>query len=110
MIYILKAEGCENKVLAIKGVRAITGMGLKESKDLVEEAIDGRVKTLRVTSPRKDDVKTGIECIRNSGCYIEEQTTEGQKELKKLIKHAVDKEQFVLANDLMEVYKNHFGN
>ena len=35
--HILKAE----KIAAIKEVRALTGMGLKEAKDLVEEVIKG---------------------------------------------------------------------
>ena len=46
---ILEASG-DNKINVIKEVRAITGLGLKEAKDLV----DGAPKTLKEGVPAKD--------------------------------------------------------
>ena len=45
---ILKAAGA-NKIAVIKEVRAITGLGLKDAKDMVE----GAPKTVRKALPRK---------------------------------------------------------
>jgi len=46
---ILKAAG-EKKIQVIKVVRAITGLGLKEAKDLV----DGAPKTVKEGIPKKE--------------------------------------------------------
>ena len=46
---VLKAVG-EKKVEVIKAVRAITGLGLKEAKDLV----DGAPKTVKEAMPKAD--------------------------------------------------------
>ena len=43
-------EAGSNKVGAIKAVREITGLGLKEAKDLV----DGAPKTLKEAMPKAD--------------------------------------------------------
>jgi len=55
---ILKAAG-EKKIQVIKVVRAITGLGLKEAKDLV----DGAPKTVKEGIPKKEveDIKKQLE-------------------------------------------------
>jgi large subunit ribosomal protein L7/L12 len=55
---ILNAAG-DNKVNVIKVVRAVTGLGLKEAKDLV----DGAPKPVKEAIPKKDaeDIKKQIE-------------------------------------------------
>ena len=59
---ILEAAG-DNKINVIKEVRAITGLGLKEAKDLVDGApktvkekdlVDGAPKTVKEGVPAKD--------------------------------------------------------
>ena len=55
---MLNSSG-ENKVSVIKVVRAVTGLGLKEAKDLV----DGAPKPVKEAIPKKDaeDIKKQIE-------------------------------------------------
>ena len=55
---ILTSSG-DNKVNVIKVVRAVTGLGLKEAKDLV----DGAPKPVKEAIPKKDaeDIKKQIE-------------------------------------------------
>ncbi len=55
---ILNSSG-DNKVNVIKVVRAVTGLGLKEAKDLV----DGAPKPIKEAIPKKDaeDIKKQIE-------------------------------------------------
>ena len=55
---ILNSSG-DNKVNVIKVVRAVTGLGLKEAKDLV----DGAPKAVKEGIPKKDaeDIKKQIE-------------------------------------------------
>jgi large subunit ribosomal protein L7/L12 len=56
----------ENKVGAIKAVRAITGLGLKEAKEMVESA----PATLKEAAPKAEaeDVKKQLE---EAGCTVE---------------------------------------
>jgi len=113
-MYVLNASNCTNKVKAIKGVRRITGLGLKESKDLVESSMDGNTKILMPICPAYDEnirmsLKEAITMIKDSGCTIQKRAENGQKEMKKMIKHAIDKNEFDLAKELMNTYENHFG-
>jgi len=56
---IVLADACANKINVIKEVRAITGLGLKEAKDLV----DGAPKTVKegVNKKDADDMKKKLE-------------------------------------------------
>jgi large subunit ribosomal protein L7/L12 len=56
----------ENKVGAIKAVRAITGLGLKEAKDMVESA----PATLKEAAPKAEaeEIKKQLE---DAGCTVE---------------------------------------
>ncbi|MBI5887453.1 MAG: 50S ribosomal protein L7/L12 [Deltaproteobacteria bacterium] len=62
---VLKSAGAD-KIKAIKEVRAITGLGLKEAKDLVE----GAPKTLKegVSKDEADKIKKQIE---SAGAQVE---------------------------------------
>ncbi|TAN63210.1 50S ribosomal protein L7/L12 [bacterium] len=62
---VLKSAGAD-KIKAIKEVRAITGLGLKEAKDLVE----GAPKTLKegVTKDEADKIKKQVE---SAGAQVE---------------------------------------
>ena len=55
---VLKDAGA-NKLNVIKEIRAITGLGLKEAKDLV----DGAPKTVKENAPKKeaDEIKQKLE-------------------------------------------------
>jgi large subunit ribosomal protein L7/L12 len=58
---VVLIAGGENKINAIKEVRAITGLGLKEAKDLVE----GAPKTLKEGVAKKDaeEMKKKLEAV-----------------------------------------------
>jgi len=62
---ILKAAGNE-KIKVIKGVRAATGLGLKEAKDLVE----GAPKTVKEGLPKEEAQKLKAE-LEESGATVE---------------------------------------
>ena len=56
---VILADGGANKIAVIKEVRAITGLGLKEAKDLV----DGAPKTVKEAAPKAeaDEIKAKLE-------------------------------------------------
>lgn len=113
-MYIFNASDCTNKIFAIKGIRRITGIGLKEAKDLVESSMEGNTKilipgTYKLTNGDSPPVKEAIQLIRDANCTIQKRAENGQTELKKMIKHAIDKDEFDLATELMNTYESHFG-
>ena len=57
---ILKSFG-ESKINVIKEVRAITGLGLKEAKELVEAG--GKAVKEQVSKDEADDVKAKLEAV-----------------------------------------------
>jgi large subunit ribosomal protein L7/L12 len=57
---ILKSFG-ESKINVIKEVRAITGLGLKEAKELVEAG--GKAVKEQVSKDESDDVKAKLEAV-----------------------------------------------
>ena len=56
---VILAEAGANKINVIKEIRAITGLGLKEAKDLV----DGAPKTVKESAPKAeaDEIKAKLE-------------------------------------------------
>ncbi len=62
----------QNKIAAIKGVRVLKNMGLKESKDLVELVTPGHSETIVIDhdllEPRYGDA---IELIKKSGLSVQ---------------------------------------
>jgi large subunit ribosomal protein L7/L12 len=63
---ILKAADASKKIAAIKAVRAITGLGLKEAKGVVE-AGDTTIKE----AVSKEDAATVKEQLEAAGCTVE---------------------------------------
>lgn len=63
---VLKSSDPAKKIAAIKEVRAITGLGLKEAKDLVE-AGNSNVKE----GVSKDEAKQIKEKLEAAGCVVE---------------------------------------
>lgn len=63
---VVLASSGEDKIKVIKEVRAVTGLGLKEAKDLVE----GAPKTLKegVSKQEADDIKKKVE---SAGAKVE---------------------------------------
>ncbi len=57
---ILKAAGAE-KIKVIKEVRAITGLGLKEAKELVEAG--GKAVKEQVSKDEAEDIKAKLEAV-----------------------------------------------
>ena len=62
---ILKAAGA-NKIAVIKEIRAITGLGLKDAKDLV----DGAPKTVKEGAPKEEADKIA-EQLKKAGAEVE---------------------------------------
>ena len=62
---ILKAAGA-NKIAVIKEVRAITGLGLKDAKDMVE----GAPKTVK-EGASKEDAEKIAEQLKRAGAEVE---------------------------------------
>ena len=69
-LYYKKAPGIEsNKVAAIKAVRGYTGLGLKEAKELVEEAMDNGAAQFTSHSPAAHDVFAFNRDVRAAGPF-----------------------------------------
>lgn len=62
---VLKAAGA-NKIAVIKEVRAITGLGLKDAKDMVE----GAPKTIKEGASKEDAAKIA-EQLKKAGAEVE---------------------------------------
>ena len=62
---ILKAAGA-NKIAVIKEVRAITGLGLKDAKDMVE----GAPKTVKEGASKEDAEKIAVQ-LKKAGAEVE---------------------------------------
>ncbi len=63
---VVLAESGSNKIAVIKEVRTITGLGLKEAKDLVE----GAPKPLK-QGVKKDDAETMKKSLEAAGAKVE---------------------------------------
>ncbi len=63
---VVLASAGDNKINVIKEVRALTGLGLKEAKDLVE----GAPKTVK-EGVSKDDAKKMKETLEKAGAKVE---------------------------------------
>ena len=63
---VVLANGGNNKINVIKEIRAITGLGLKEAKDLVE----GAPKTVK-EGVSKDDAKKMKDLLTAAGATVE---------------------------------------
>ena len=63
---VVLAEAGSNKIAVIKEVRTITGLGLKEAKDLVE----GAPKPLK-QGVKKDEAETMKKALETAGAKVE---------------------------------------
>ena len=62
---VVLAEAGSNKISVIKEVRTITGLGLKEAKDLVEE-----LKAFK-TSSKKEEAEAMKKSLETAGAKVE---------------------------------------
>jgi len=101
-----------NKVTAIKALRLLTGLGLKEAKDFIECVMDTQSKTITfVPNPNTVHTTEAIENLASGGfTYVEDLSADREgvlKELKKLTKMAVEKDQSDIAMDLLNLLTKH---
>ncbi len=67
---VLLKEAGPNKINVIKEVRTITGLGLKEAKDLVEAASPGAPKVVK-DALNKDDAEKMKKLLESAGAVVE---------------------------------------
>jgi hypothetical protein len=60
-----------NKVGCIKAIRSLSGLGLKEAKDLIEAAMAGTVQTVEI-APKltRPDIEHELRVLRDYGCVV----------------------------------------
>lgn len=103
------------KVVTIKAIRELTGLGLKEAKDIVDEG--GRA-VINLQHSLDDFVHTHNQLIvdlRSAGCDVWGSNIDVQQEmssvdmLKTLIKRELDSNRLRVAQHLMEVLADHYN-
>ncbi len=67
---VLLKEAGPNKINVIKEVRTITGLGLKEAKDLVKAASPGAPKVVK-DALNKDDAEKMKKLLESAGAVVE---------------------------------------
>ena len=98
-----------NKIEAIKGLRSATGLGLKESKELVERTAAGFPESVRENIPPVDDptkVMDGKRLMSSGGVsfiVVDLRRSEVLTALRDLVKVAVGKSQYDLADQLLTI-------
>ena len=103
--------GTGQKVACIKAIRTLTGLGLKEAKDLVDVCQDGKSAVIDVSDVQiaylRDNgrtVENELRNIRDAGYNVEaigDVTDVIMLQLTTLAKEAVDASKFGLAHDLI---------
>lgn len=104
-----------NKVAAIKALRYITGLGLKDAKDTVEDVMEGHNLEVPLNPKAIDnhgrlDAREEVATLRAEGIHI---ATGGTKRhavigaTRAAAKIAVDDHQYDLAIDLIKVLRDH---
>ena len=105
-----------NKVAAIKAVRQLAGIGLKEAKDAVEEAMTGIVvviEDVRPHDPSAPAMYDASESLRAQGMELSSGTTKTQfivQAVRESAKLAADEEETDLAILLLDALKQHEVN
>ena len=107
-----------NKVAAIKAVRLLTGIGLKEAKDTVEEAMTGVIVEIDDSSAIQRELTTAntheaIENLRAQGMELQNGTTKIEfilQAVKESAKLATDEKETDLAILLLGVISQHEAN
>lgn len=104
-----------NKVAAIKALRQLTGVGLKEAKDVVEKAMTGALVDLSPSVPNESLVSVQ-ESYRVLAAQGLELIQDGKKvefiiaAIKESAKLAADEEEEALAILLLDVIRQHKEN
>ena len=104
----------QNKIAAIKGVRALTGLGLKEAKDLVEMVEPGHTELIKIhASILEPSYSDAIRLIRESGMKVQAtaENNEARRDigdqLRQVITYATMTSQYDISRvliDVMETY------
>jgi succinyl-CoA synthetase alpha subunit len=103
--------GLHNKVRAIKGLRKLSGLGLKEAKDFVEgvESKDQPVVAQFTPAVEGFDLQDAINMLAEGGVRVTRMSGEREDVLGKINAAAVDAvkaTEYELAEQLIEVLKN----
>lgn len=104
-----------NKVAAIKAVRQLTGIGLKEAKEVVEEAMTGVVVDLSASVPDESliSVQESYHALAAQGLELIQGTNKVEfivAAIKESAKMAADEEEEELAIMLLDVIRQHKEN
>ena len=95
------------KVAAIKAVRTIGQLPLKDAKEMVEDAIDGNPVKIEVTQPDQDLLRGAIVDLKRTGMFISDPSDVLLEDLRKVAVDAVDQSHFDLAADIIAVLKKY---
>jgi len=95
----------ERKIPAIKAVRTLTGMGLKESKNIIDDTQDGNKHSIE-TNP-EFDVRQIVNILDEGEVQYNIISNLVTHHLKETLQVALDKHNFELVCDLAAVAKKH---
>lgn len=104
-----------NKVAAIKAVRQLSGIGLKEAKDAVESAMQGELVDLSNSTPQ-DSLASSVDAFNSlaeQGMSLIQGSTKAEfiiASLKESAKLAADEEEEELAMLLLDAIRQHKEN
>ena len=103
-------DGLYNKVQAIKGLRKLSGMGLKEAKDFLEDVERKAVPVVAKIIPVVEgfDLHDAITMLAEGGAAVTAMSGEREDILGKINAAAVDAvraTEYELAEELIEVLK-----
>lgn len=106
------------KVQVIKTLRSLFGFSLIEAKQISELSGQTKIYEVKYTIPfpqepyAKEDEQKQIEelirVLRNNDVAVEEILVGFSKKIKELISDAVNEDEFQLAIDLINVYRDNF--
>ena len=91
----------EHKVAGIKALRAALGLGLKESKDLIEDLQEGNPSTLDCLD------RDALKVFEQNGGIVGEVNVVLLDQLKETARSAVDGQSYDLAIDVIELLKKY---
>lgn len=97
-----------NKVQSIKGLRALTGLGLKEAKEFSEEIHEKKTLTKAVDIINKPEEQTdAIKMIVSGGISVQDNDNMARKmllsDIKDIASKAVESEQYDIARSLITI-------
>lgn len=108
------ANDVQNKVAAIKGVRGLTKLGLKEAKELVERINPGHREIIRVDhSVMEPDYSSHLNNVKAGGLTVTITDASNPvrkgiaEELRKLVTFATMSAQYDIAKSLIDVIETH---